>query len=302
MSRARSSPWTSQQTPTDPQEPRPTGIQSTPRPKAILFKGGSPELLWWCTLSKDILIQMTTPWSAQARDTTLDTRVTHCNFGLIKVETEDQTCGLELHTVRVPTSWSESSPRNDDSDMVEPTAAPSLGHVQSSRLWQMQVWNRSVPYTRTQADALAHHFQLLLRCFIKPHIPLKRSLKAWTDLQTSGSDSSMFSTTTSVMKRHGVLMPVLYVRTFSGHFTEELQRVRKILLEPISLGQRRVQNGVPMFARGSHTLEDLIRFLQVAALSRMHQPYIHRSLHSLAPAVIPSHSTPATNTFCKYPA
>ena len=61
-------------------------------------------------------------------------------------------------------------------------------------------------------------------------------------------------------------MPVLYVRTFSGHFTEELQRVRKILLEPISLDQRRVQHGVPMFARGSHTLEDLNRFLQVAAL------------------------------------
>ena len=38
-------------------------------------------------------------------------------------------------------------------------------------------------------------------------------------------------------------MPVLYVRTFSGHFTKELQRVRKILLEPISLDQRRVQNG-----------------------------------------------------------
>ena len=72
----------------------------------------------------------------------------------------------------------ESSSRNDDSDMVESMTTPSLGHVQSSRLWQMQVWNRSVPYTRTQAEAFVHPFQLFLRCFIKSHVSAPEILES----------------------------------------------------------------------------------------------------------------------------
>ena len=115
--------------PTNPNRPknhvRPASSRRPDQEQFSLRWVSNHELLWWCTLSKDIFIQMTTPWSAQARDTTLDTRVTHCNFGLIKVETEDQTYGPELPTCSGSNKLEESSPRNDDSDMVEPMAAPS---------------------------------------------------------------------------------------------------------------------------------------------------------------------------------
>ena len=64
-----------------------------------------------------------------------------------------------------------------------------------------QVWSRSVSYTRTQAEALS-----LMK-------PLQRSSKTWLDLYTDGCDSSIFSTLTSVMKRHEIITPILYMRT-----------------------------------------------------------------------------------------
>ena len=59
----------------------------------------NPDLLLWCTLSKHILIRMSTPWSTKAGDSTFHTRVTHCNIDFINVEAEIQAHRLELHAV-----------------------------------------------------------------------------------------------------------------------------------------------------------------------------------------------------------
>ena len=153
--------------PTNPNRPtnhaRPASSRRPDQEQLSLRWVSNPELLWWCTLSKHILIQMTTPWSAQARDTTLDTRVTHCIFGLIKVETEVQTYGLELHAVG-SNRLEESSPRNDDSDMVEPMAPPSSDMFKARGSGKSRSGIEAF-HTRTQVEALAHPFQLLLQVF-----------------------------------------------------------------------------------------------------------------------------------------
>ena len=65
----------------------------------------------------------------------------------------------------------ESSPWNDDSDMVEAMAPPSSDMFKARDSCKSRSGIEAF-HTRTQVEALAHPFQLLLRCFIKPHIPL----------------------------------------------------------------------------------------------------------------------------------
>mmetsp|Transcript_25709 Transcript_25709/g.76724 ORF Transcript_25709/g.76724 Transcript_25709/m.76724 type:complete len:226 (-) Transcript_25709:582-1259(-) len=50
------------------------------------------------------------------------------------------------------------------------------------------------------------------------------------------------------------------------HLTEELQRVRKVLLQAVALDQGGVEDGVLVLADLAHALEDLDRLLEVAAL------------------------------------
>ena len=61
----------------------------------------------------------------QAGDTTFHTRVTHCNFDLINVETEIQAHRLELHGV-LCNRLEEFSTRKDDSVMLEPRTCSKL--------------------------------------------------------------------------------------------------------------------------------------------------------------------------------
>ena len=61
----------------------------------------------------------------QAGDTTFHTHVTHCNFDLINVEAEIQAHRLELHGA-LCNRLEESSPRKDDSVMLEPRTCSKL--------------------------------------------------------------------------------------------------------------------------------------------------------------------------------
>ena len=159
----------------------------------------NPDLLLWCTQSKHILTRMSTPWSTKAGDTTFHTRVTHGKFGLIKSKRRIKPMDSN-YTLFGSNRLEESSQRNDDSDMVEPMAPPSSDMFKARGSGKSRSGIEAF-HTRTQAEAPRPSFPTPSRCFIKPQKPRQRSSKAWIDLQTSGSDSSMFSTSTSVMKK-----------------------------------------------------------------------------------------------------